>query len=64
MVGAIFLIFIVIDGLITAPSNIQIPTVIFILVGIPAALIALAVTKSDFWKSKPIAAEPGEGKAR
>jgi amino acid transporter len=64
LVGAIFLIFIVVDGLISAPSNIQIPTVIFILVGIPAALIALAVTKSDFWKSKPIAAEPGAGKAR
>jgi hypothetical protein len=63
-VGAVFLIYIVIDGLIAAPANIQIPTVIFILVGIPAALIALAVTKSDFWTSKPIAAATGEGKDR
>jgi amino acid transporter len=64
LVGAVFLIYIVIDGLIAAPANIQIPTVIFILVGIPAALIALAVTKSDFWTSKPIAAATGEGKDR
>jgi amino acid transporter len=64
MAGAIFLIFIVVDGLISAPANIQIPTLIFILIGIPAALIARAVTKSDFWTSKPIAAQPGEGKAQ
>ncbi len=64
MAGAIFLIYIVAAGLISAPANIQIPTVIFILIGIPAALIARAVSKSDFWTIKPIAAAPGEGKAQ
>jgi len=64
MAGAIFLIYIVAAGLISAPANIQIPTVIFILIGIPAALIDRAVSKSDFWTIKPIAAAPGEGKAQ
>ncbi len=64
MAGAIFLIYIVAAGLISAPANIQIPTVIFILIGIPAALIARAVSKLDFWTIKPIAAAPGEGKAQ
>ena len=47
-------------GLITAPSNILIPTLIFILIGVPAAFVAMAVTKSDFWHQKPIAAEPSD----
>src|SRR5437762_902919 len=48
-IGALFLIYCVVAGLIAAPSNILIPTLIFILVGVPAAFIAMAVTKSDFW---------------
>jgi amino acid transporter len=59
-IGALFLIYCVISGLISAPSNILIPTIIFILIGIPAAFVARAVAKSDFWHVKPIAAEPAE----
>lgn len=62
-IGALFLIYCVIEGLISAPSNILIPTIIFILIGIPAALVALALTRgSDFWRSKAIAAEAPEVK--
>ena len=59
-IGALFLIYCVVAGLITAPSNILIPTLIFILIGVPAAFVAMAVTKSDFWHQKPIAAEPSD----
>lgn len=59
-VGAVFLIYIVADGLITAPSNIQIPTIIFVLIGIPAAFVARAIAKSDFWTTKSVTAAPGE----
>ncbi len=62
LVGAIFLIYVVAAGLLAAPANIQIPTLIFIFIGIPLALIARAVTKSDFWGHKSIAAEASEGK--
>jgi len=58
---ALFLIYCVIAGLIAAPSNILIPTLIFILIGIPAAFVAVAVTsRSDFWHGKSIAAEPAD----
>jgi amino acid transporter len=60
-IGALFLIYCVIAGLITSPSNILIPTLIFILIGIPAAFVAAAVTgKSDFWHTKAIAADPAD----
>jgi amino acid transporter len=64
LIGAAFLIYVVIAGLISAPTNILIPTLIFIFIGIPAAFIARAVAKSGFWSIKPIAAEPGEGATR
>ncbi len=60
-IGALFLIYCVIQGLITAPSNILIPTLIFILIGIPAAFLALALTRSsEFWHQKAIAADPAD----
>jgi len=60
-IGALFLIYCVIAGLITSPSNILIPTLIFILIGIPAAFVAAAMTgKSDFWHTKAIAADPAD----
>jgi len=60
-IGALFLIYCVVAGLIAAPSNILIPTLIFILIGIPAAFVAAAITgKSEFWHSKAIAADPAD----
>jgi amino acid transporter len=57
-IGALFLIYCVIQGLITAPANILIPTLIFILVGIPAAFLALGMSrKAVFWTHNPISAE-------
>jgi amino acid transporter len=59
-IGAVFLIYCVVEGLTTAPSNILIPSLIFMFIGLPAAFIAVAVTKSDFWKLKRITAESSE----
>jgi amino acid transporter len=56
-IGALFLIYCVISGLVTAPTNILIPSLIFIFIGIPAALVAVAVAKTDFWHTSSIAAE-------